>query len=181
MAIDRATFLEIVRDAYSAYYTILPAEEGEEELPLAFRAEYNVRDEQYFFVKSANIWKNEKHEYCYVFSAPSFDPALAEKCIDFSLREMLPKVKPHKEHQYTNCKVILIADSLDAETVRTVKKKRFSRSYGPLSIYGYTELLCAAVDLAERKARANRCGRDLEQFFGKLFALRSEDTQGNGK
>ena len=113
MAIDRATFLEIVKDAYSAYYTILPAEEGEEELPLAFRAEYKVRDEQYFFVKSANIWSNEKYEYCFVFSAPSFDAALAEKCMDFSLREMLPKVKPHKQHQYTNCKVILIADSLD--------------------------------------------------------------------
>ena len=76
MAIDRATFLEIVKDAYSAYYTILPVEEGEEELPLAFRAEYKVRDEQYFFVKSANIWSNEKYEYCFVFSAPSFDAAL---------------------------------------------------------------------------------------------------------
>ena len=181
MAMDRAEFLEIVKDAYSAYYTILPAEEVREELPLAFRAEYNVRDEQYFFVKSANIWKNEKHEYCFVFSAPRFDPELAEKCIDFSLQEMLPKVKPHKEHQYTNCKVILIADSLDEETIKTVKKKKFSRSYGPLSTHGYTELLTAAVDLSERKAFANRVGRDLEEFFGKLFALRSEDTQGNGK
>ena len=35
--------------------------------------------------------------------------------------------------------------------------------------------------LEKRKAGANRCGRDLEAFFGKLFALRSEDTQGNGK
>ena len=181
MAMDRADFLEIVKDAYSAYYTILPAEEGEEELPLAFRAEYNVRDEQYFFVKSANIWKNEKHEYCFVYSAPSFDPALAERCIDFSLREMLPKVKPHKEHQYTNCKVILIADSFDGETIRTVRKKHFSKSYGPLSTHGYTELLTAAVDLRERKAYSNRVGRDLEEFFGNLFALRSEDTQGNGK
>ncbi len=181
MAIDRGVFLEIVKDAYSAYYTILPSGEEQEELPLAFRAEYNVRDEQYFFVKSANIWKNEKHEYCYVFSAPSFDPALAEKCIDFSLQEMLPKVKPHKEHQYTNCKVILIADTLDEATVRAVRKRSFSKSYGPLSIHGYTELLCAAVDLERKKAWANRCGRDLEQFFGKLFALRSEDTQGNGK
>ena len=181
MAIDRGVFLEIVKDAYSAYYTILPVEEGQEELPLAFRAEYNVRDEQYFFVKSANIWKNEKHEYCFVFSAPRFDPELAEKCIDFSLQEMLPKVKPHKEHQYTNCKVILIADSLDEETIKTVKKKKFSRSYGPLSTHGYTELLTAAMDLSERKAFANRVGRDLEEFFGKLFALRSEDTQGNGK
>ena len=94
---------------------------------------------------------------------------------------MLPKVKPHKEHQYTNCKVILIADSIDDATMKTVQKKKFSRSYGPLSIHGYTELLCAAVDLEKRKAGANRCGRDLEAFFGKLFALRSEDTQGNGK
>ena len=178
---DRAEFLEIVKDAYSAYYTILPAEEEESGLPLAFRAEYNVRDEQYFFVKSANIWKNEKHEYCYVFSAPAFDAALARECIDFSLREMLPKVKPHKEHQYTNCKVVLIADSLNEETVKTVKKAKFSKSYGPLSTHGYTELLTAAVDLGERKAHANRVGYDLEKFFGKLFALRSEDTQGNGK
>ena len=181
MAMDRSEFLEVVKDAYSAYYTILPAEEEESGLPLAFRAEYNVRDEQYFFVKSANIWKNEKHEYCYVFSAPSVDAALARECIEFSLREMLPKVKPHKEHQYTNCKVILIADSFDDETVRTVKKAKFSKSYGPLSMYGYTELLTAAVDLGARKAFANRVGYDLETFFGKLFALRSEDTQGNGK
>ena len=40
MALDRSVFLEIVKDAYSAYYTIFPAEEGECELPLAFRAEY---------------------------------------------------------------------------------------------------------------------------------------------
>ena len=46
---------------------------------------------------------------------------------------------------------------------------------------GYTELLTAAVDLEKKKAYANRVGQDLETFFGKLFALRSEDTQGNGK
>ena len=181
MAIDRSVFLEIVKDAYSAYYTILPVEEGQEELPLAFRAEYKVSDEQYFFVKSATIWHNEKNEYCFVFSAPSFDAALAKKCIDFSLAEMLPKVKPHKTHQYTNCKVVLIADSLDEDTIKVVRKSKFSKSYGPLSTHGYTELLAAAVDLGEKKTYANRMGQDLEKFFGKLFALRSEDTQGNGK
>ena len=61
MAIERNTFLEVLKDAYSAYYSIVPAEEGEE--PLSFRAEYRSRDESYFFVKSANIWGNEKNEY----------------------------------------------------------------------------------------------------------------------
>ncbi len=181
MSIERGLFLEILKDAYSAYYTIAPVEEGQEDLPLAFRAEYRSRDEKYFLVKSATIWGNEKIEYTYVFSAPAFSAELADRCAEFALGEMLPKVKPHKEHQYTNCKVILVADSLDEQTIRTVEKKRFSKSYGPLSTHGYSELIVAAVDLEKGKTWTNRAGYDLVKFFGKLFALRNEDTQGNGK
>ena len=172
MAIERNTFLEVLKDAYSAYYSIVPAEEGEE--PLSFRAEYRSRDERYFFVKSANIWGNEKNEYCYVFSAPSFDVETVNRWTDWAVQDMLPKVKPHKEHQYTNAKVIFVADSLEKDAIRAVQKKRFSRSYGPLSVHGYTELITAAVDLSQSKAFANPAGNDLPKFFGKLFALRQE-------
>ena len=165
MAIDRATFLEIVKDAYSAYYTILPVEEGQEELPLAFRAEYNVRDEQYFFVKSANIWKNEKHEYCFVFSAPSFDPALAEECIDFSLKEMLPKVKPHKEHQYTNIKTLFLASSFTEDALQEIRRRKFQKSYGFLSTEGYSNLITTAVDVNDERVWTNSAGRDMKKYF----------------
>ena len=174
MAIERSLFIEILKDAYSAYYSIV-SEEGTE-FPLAFRADYHSRDEQYFLTKSANIWANEKVEYAYVFSAPGFDPALAERCMDWALQDMLPRVKPHKEHQYTNCKVILIADSLEEETISVVQKKKFSKSYGPLSLHGYTELITAAVDLEAEKTYPNRVGRGLDEFFGKLFALRHEEA-----
>ncbi len=174
MAIERSLFLEIVKDAYSAYYTIFPAEEGE--LPLAFRADYAARDETYFFVKSAQIWKNEKNEYAYVFSAPRFDADLAEKCMDWALEDMLPRVKPHKEHQYTNCKVVFVADSLDDSVISAVSKKKFSKSYGPFSLHGYTELLTAAVDLQREKTFSNRAGQSLDKFFRKLFALRHEEA-----
>jgi hypothetical protein len=177
MAIERHLFEEIVRDAYSAYYSIVPAEEiGCAELPLLFRGDYSSRDEQYFFVKSANIWGNEKNEYAYVFSAPGIDAATAQKCLDWALQDMLPRVKPHKEHQYTNCKVIFVADAIPPETAEVVKKRKFSKSYGPLGLHGYTELLTAAVDLAEEKTVTNRVGQDLTKFFGKLFALRHEEA-----
>ena len=93
---------------------------------------------------------------------------------DWAVQDMLPKVKPHKEHQYTNAKVIFVADSLEKDAIRAVQKKRFSRSYGPLSVHGYTELITAAVDLSQSKAFANPAGNDLPKFFGKLFALRQE-------
>lgn len=175
MAIERSLFLEIVKDAYSAYYSIVPeAEAGE--LPLAFRADYKSRDEQYFFVKSANIWGNEKNEYAYVFSSPEIDAAAAQKCLDWALQDMLPRVKPHREHQYTNCKVVFIVDRLSGETAQTVKKSNFSKSYGFLSTQGYTELIAAAVDLSTEKVFTNRVGHGLEDFFRKLFALRHEEA-----
>ena len=175
MAIERSLFLEIVKDAYSAYYSIVPeAEAGE--LPLAFRADYKSRDEQYFFVKSANIWGNEKNEYAYVFSSPEIDAAAAQKCLDWALQDMLPRVKPHREHQYTNCKVVFIVDRLSGETAQTVKKSKFSKSYGFLSTQGYTELIAAAVDLSTEKVVTNRVGHGLEDFFRKLFALRHEEA-----
>ena len=175
MAIERSLFLEIVKDAYSAYYSIVDDAQAPD-LPLTFRADYKSRDEQYFFVKSANIWGNEKNEYAYVFSAPEIDPATAQKCLDWALQDMLPRVKPHKEHQYTNCKAVFITDSLSDETAQTVKKSKFSKSYGFLSTQGYTELIAAAVDLSTEAVVTNRVGHGLEDFFRKLFALRHEEA-----
>ena len=175
MAIERSLFLEIVKDAYSAYYSIVDDAQAPD-LPLAFRADYKSRDEQYFFVKSANIWGNEKNEYAYVFSAPEIDPATARKCLDWALQDMLPRVKPHKEHQYTNCKAVFISDTLSDETAQTVKKSKFSKSYGFLSTQGYTELIAAAVDLSTEAVVTNRVGHGLEDFFRKLFALRHEEA-----
>ena len=175
MAIERSLFLEIVKDAYSAYYSIVDDAQAPD-LPLAFRADYKSRDEQYFFVKSANIWGNEKNEYAYVFSAPEIDPATAQKCLDWALQDMLPRVKPHKEHQYTNCKAVFISDTLSDETAQTVKKSKFSKGYGFLSTQGYTELIAAAVDLSTEAVVTNRVGHGLEDFFRKLFALRHEEA-----
>ncbi len=174
MAIERETFIEVLKDAYSAYYSIQPDEGAPDGLPLSFRAVYTARDELYFLVKSANIWGNEKNEYVYVFSAPGFDAGTAERCMDWALADMLPRVKPHKEHQYTNAKVILIADSLGQDAIEAIKKKRFSKSYGFLSLRGYTEFIAAGVDLGSSKTFANPAGNDLPKFFGKLFALRQE-------
>ncbi len=57
-----------------------------------------------------------------------------------------------------------------------MKKSKFSKSYGFLSTQGYTELIAAAVDLSTEKVVTNRVGHGLEDFFGKLFALRHEEA-----
>lgn len=177
MAIQRSVFEEVLKDSYGAYYNIIEPElatEGStEQLPLTFRADYFSRAEKYWLSKNIPIWGNEKNEYAYIFSAPEFTKELAERCVSFALEDGLPRVKPHKEHQYTNIQVVLLSDGFNDEVIRAVRKRSFSKSYKH-SLYGYSTLLLAAVDLGATKSYTNRAGRDLVKFFKKLFALRAD-------
>lgn len=171
MSIDRLHFLETLEDSYSAYYDIHKGGESESfgELPLIMRADYYSRAERYWLSKKIPIWGNETNEFCYIFSAPAFDAQLAAKCIDLALADGLPRVKPHKEHQYTNIKVLLVADSFDEPTVRYVQGRKFSKNY-KLSLHGFTMLKAAAVDLDKQRAFPNAAGHELSGYFKKLFA-----------
>lgn len=167
MTIERTGFLDTLANSFSAYYDMYPREG--EELPLVFRADYFSRAERYWLTKSIPIWGNETNEYAYIFSAPSFDKELAGRCIDFALDEALPLVKPHKEHQYTNVKVILLADKVEKEVADYVKKRAFSKSY-KFSLHGFSTLKSAIVDLGAQKTVTNSAGHELVNYFSKLFA-----------
>lgn len=174
MAISREVFSEVLKDSYSAYYTIHEDAEADAGLPLIFRADYSSRDERYWLTKSAVTWANEKHEFCYVFTAESFSPELANACMDWAWNDGLPRVKPHAEHQCTNVKVILVADSVSPDTAKAVKKKSATKSYWHgIQPQGYSNLLAAVTDLETQKTVTNRQGHELVPFFKKLFAARS--------
>ena len=171
MAYPRGEFMEVLKDSYSAYYSV--DETAETELPHVFRATYQSRDEQYFLVKSAQIWGNEKNELAYVFSAPSFSPDSVKACVDYALADWLPRVRPHKEHQCTNVKVVFVADSVDEDSENAVRKQSFTKNYR-LGLYGYTNLLAGMVDLSTRRTITNKAGHELVPYFKKLFAARGD-------
>ena len=173
MAIPRSQFLEILKDSYSAYYSIHddPNELGTE-LPLAFRADYASRDERYWLTKSVKMWGNEKNEYAYIFAADSFTPELAGQCIEWAWQDGIPRVKPHSEHQCTNVKVIFIADAVNEETAAVVRKKSLTKNY-KFGLHGYSNLLSGIMDLGTEKTVTNREGHELVPYFKKLFAARA--------
>ena len=167
MAITREAFLEILKDSYSAYYNIFP-NDNTTELPLAFRADFYSRDERYWLTKSIPIWGNETNEFVYVFSAPEFDGPTVERCMDYVIENSLPRVKPHKEHQYTNFKALFISDSLNDQVRAAIEKRSFTKSY-KFSLHGYSTLMTAAVDLGKTRVTTNKAGNSLVKYFRKLF------------
>lgn len=170
MAIDLPEFLNVLKDSYSAYYSI--AEDVECEYPLAFRADYASRDERYLLTQSVRFWGNEKNEYAYIFAAPSFTPQMADDCMEWAIADMLPRVKPHSEHQCTNVKAVFIAETVSRETAKAVQKKAFTKNYKH-GLHGYTNLLAGITDLSTEKTVTNREGHELVPYFKKLFAARA--------
>lgn len=166
----REEFIPVLQDSFSAYYDIFPNDDSSEtELPLAFRADYFSRAEKYWLSKSIKIWANETNEFAYIFSSGGFDKKTVDDCVKYALEQGLPRVKPHKEHQYTNIKIIFLADSFDAEIAKYIQKKKFSKNY-KLSLHGFTELKTAAVDMSTEKVYPNIAGHELTDYFSKLFA-----------
>ena len=170
MAITRDVFMEILKDSYSAYYTI--EDLSHESLPLVFRADYKASDEHFWFTKTARVWVNEKNEYCYVFSAESFSPEEAEACMNWAWDDGMPRVQPHKNHQCTNVKLVFVADRVEEDTARAVRKMSRTKNYHH-GLYGYSNLLTGLVDLSTEKTVTNREGHELVPFFKKLFAARA--------
>lgn len=167
MAIERGEFLEKLQQSFSAYYNIYPVE-AELDVPLVFTADFLQRDEKYWLSKNITMWANETNEFCYVFSAEFFDRATVSRCIDYALNDGLPRVKPGKDHQYTNVKTLFIASAFDSDALAELKNRRFSKSYHH-SLWGYTNLLTGGVNLSTESVTANSAGRDLKKYFRKLF------------
>ena len=168
MAIDRVEFLSVLEDSYSAYYNII--RDGiPSDYPLIFRADYFQRGERFWLSKSIPIYGNETNEFCYVFSSDAFGLDDVRRCIDFALEDGLPRVKPHKEHQYSNIKTVFVADSFSDEAVSEIRSRRFQKSYNH-SFWGYSSLLTTAVDVAGQNVWVNREGRDMKKYIKKLFS-----------
>lgn len=176
---ERAEFLELLKDSYSAYYNILPGD-NDRELPIAFRADYFSRAEQYWLSKKITVWANETNEFAYIFAADSFDKDTVDKAAAFALEESLPRVKPHKEHQYSNVKLIFVADSWEEEVLKAIRKQKFEKNY-KFGLHGFTMLKTAAVILPEKKAVTNKAGYELAKYFSKLFAAADKKAADESK
>lgn len=168
--IDRSSFLSRVRDSYERYYDIADGD-LDSGLPMLFFADFHARDEGYVLVKRAKIWAMESNEYVYLFTAPRIDTETAKKCLDFALDDGQKRIKPHREHRDSYIIAIFVADVIDVDAEKEIKKRRFDKSY-KFGLEGWAGLKTAAVDLERECIATNSIGGSMKKLFKKL--LRSE-------
>ena len=155
-------------DAYSHSYDIARDVEEDDHLWPA-TATYYLRDENYLISRQHVLSAVEQHEYLYFHITDHLTAADLQAQIDLSKRAGLRKVKPHKDHMFSNVGLIVLANTIEPEAVKLLKKTRYRKNY-KLSFHGWTEFQLAAMEVSTNCFYANPAGAGARKIMEQNFA-----------
>ena len=162
------TQLDKLLDAYSHQYDI-ERDVVEEDTQWIATATYFLRDENYLISKKHVLSAVEQHEYLYFYLTDHLTAAQLQSQIDLSKRAGLRKVKPHKDHMFSNVGLIVLANTIEPEALKLIKKTRFRKNYR-LSFWGWTEYQLAVMDASTNRFFSNPAGQGARKLMEQNFA-----------
>lgn len=155
-------------DAYSHSYDIDRDVEEEGRLWPA-TATYYLRDENYLISKQHVLSAVEQHEYLYFHVTDHLTAEELQLEIELSKQAGLRKVKPHKDHMFSNVGLVVLANTISPEAQQIIKKTRFRKNYR-LSLWGWTEYQLAAMESSTNSFYANPAGAGARKIMEQNFA-----------
>ena len=160
--------LEKLLNAYSHQYDI--ARDVEEEgAAWPATATYYLRDENYLLSKKHVLSAVEQHEYVYFYLTDHLTATDLQSRIDLSKRAGLGKVKPHKDHMFSNVGLVVLANTIDPDAVKLLKRTRFRKNYR-LTFWGWTEYQLAAMERSTNCFYSNPAGAGARKILEQNFA-----------
>ena len=132
-------------------------------------AHYYLRDENYLISKKHVLSAVEQHEYLYFYLTDHLSAADLLEVTDLAKRLGLARVKPHKDHMFSNVGLVILADVIDPEAAKRIRRTRFRKNYR-LSFHGWTELQLAAMEVSTNRFYANPAGAGARKILEQNFA-----------
>ena len=160
--------LDKLLNAYSHQYDIA-RDVTEEGTAWPATATYYLRDENYLISKKHVLSAVEQHEYLYFHLTDHLTAADLESRIALSKRAGLGKVRPHKDHMFSNVGLVVLANTIDPEAQKLIKKTRFRKNY-KLSFWGWTEYQLAAMEVSTDRFYSNPAGMGARKILEQNFA-----------
>lgn len=134
-------------------------------------ATYYLRDENYLISRRHVLSAVEQHEYVHFHLTGHLDAQELQSLIDITRRDGLKRVQPSKEHMFSYITLIVLADTIDPEAVRLIRKTRFRKNY-LLTLHGWTEYHLAALETSSNRFYSNPAGRGARKILESNFLSR---------
>ena len=134
---------------------------------------YYLRDENYLISKQHVLSAVEQHEYLYFFLTDHLDANTLQQQIDLSKKAGLQLVKPHKDHMFSNVGLVILANTIDPEAQKLIRRTRFRKNYR-LTFHGWTEYQLAAMEASTLRFFSNPAGKEARKNLEQNFAPKKD-------
>ena len=155
-------------EAYSHYYNV-ERDVTVEGASYPAAATFFLRDENYLLSKKKVLSAFEQYDYTYFYLTEHLDAATAQEQLDLALKAGMSRVKPHKEHKSSYVTLVILANTIDPEAKKLIRKTRFTKNFR-LALHGWMEYHIAAMETSTNTFLSNPAGKGakktLEQNFG---------------
>ena len=132
-------------------------------------ATFYLRDENYLISKKHVLSAVENYDYTYFYTTDHLDAATLQQQIDLTKKVGMTRVKPHSQHMSSYISLVILADTIDEEAKKIIKKTRFQK-YFRLALHGWMEYHIAAMETSTNSFLSNPAGKGakkiLEQNLG---------------
>ena len=132
-------------------------------------ATFFLRDVNYLVSKKHVLSAVENFEYVFFHVCDTLTAEDLKKHIEVTRDEGLARVRPHKEHMSTFATLVVLADSIEPEAKKLIKKTRFSKYYR-LALQGWMEYHIAAMEISTNSFLSNPTGRGARKILEGNFA-----------
>lgn len=123
-------------------------------------AEFHSEAEKYVLSKKAKLWGVNAHEYLFFEMTDRLTTAGLDELVSFMTTEALRKVELNPEHMTSYLSLVVIADQLDDDARKAVKRTRFRKNF-KLGFEGWADLRLAVIDLSTSSITTNAMGKEL--------------------
>lgn len=160
-----STYLDILAERYERYFNIYRDYELLDE-KLDLYAEYNVRNEKYFLIKSAVIYAFENFEYCLVKCfEDEFSLEDLERFTSFLIKAVNKIVKPSSEHMSTYLSGVIVCEKgFSREVIEKAEKFKYSKDF-LFTLKGWCDVRLILVDLEGNEVITNKKGREVKRNY----------------
>ena len=132
-------------------------------------ATFFLRDENYLISKKHVLSAVENYDYTYFYVTDHLDADTLRQQIDLTMKVGSARVKPHREHMSSFVTLVILADTIDEEAKKLIRKTRFHK-YFRLALHGWMEYHITAMECSTNSFLSNPAGKGakkiLEQNLG---------------
>lgn len=143
-------------------------------------AEFHSYGERYVLSKRAKLWEVANHEYIFFDTVERLEEDAFARMVAFMETEALAVVHPEPNHMSSNISLVVVADAVDPQAERAVRRTRFRKNF-KWGLWGWSDLRVAAVDLSGLHAggtgrvTTNAAGKVLRKTIEANLALAADD------